>query len=126
MEEKKIIMSALPKTWIFDLDGTILKHNGYKLDGVDTLLPRAKEFLDGIPEEDMVIFITSRKRELKELTEDFLKKEKIRYQSIIYDAPYGERVLVNDKKPSGLSMAYAVNVNRDCFMEEQFEINDEL
>jgi len=23
-------LSSLPKTWIIDLDGTILKHNGYK------------------------------------------------------------------------------------------------
>ena len=40
--EKQLILSTLPKTWIFDLDGTILKHNGYKIDGEDTLLPGVK------------------------------------------------------------------------------------
>ncbi len=30
---EKLILSTLPKTWIFDLDGTLLRHNGYKLDG---------------------------------------------------------------------------------------------
>ena len=34
---KTLILSTLPKTWIFDLDGTLLKHNGYKSDGIDTL-----------------------------------------------------------------------------------------
>ena len=28
-----MILSTLPKTWVFDLDGTLLKHNGYKLYG---------------------------------------------------------------------------------------------
>ena len=37
--EKKLILSTLPKTWIFDLDGTIVRHNGYKLDGFLYSLP---------------------------------------------------------------------------------------
>ena len=41
---KSIEVSALPKTWIMDIDGTICKHNGYKIDGHDTLLPGAKDF----------------------------------------------------------------------------------
>lgn len=126
MEENTIEVSALPKTWIFDLDGTIVKHNGYKLDGIDALLPGAREFLDKIPEDDMVIFITSREEQFRTMTEDFLKKENIRYHSIIFGSPYGERILVNDKKPSGLPMAYAVNAERNHFMEKQFVINSEL
>ena len=35
-------LSKLPHTWILDLDGTIVKHNGYKLDGKDSLLEGAK------------------------------------------------------------------------------------
>ena len=38
----EIVMSTLPKTWILDLDGTVVKHNGYKIDGEDTLLSGAK------------------------------------------------------------------------------------
>ena len=37
-------LSTLPKTWIFDIDGTIVKHNGYKFDGFDTLLDGVKDF----------------------------------------------------------------------------------
>ena len=44
---KNIVVSALGKTWILDIDGTVCKHNGYKLDGHDTLLPGAKQFFEG-------------------------------------------------------------------------------
>ena len=37
-----IKLSPLNKTWIFDIDGTVCKHNGYKLDGYDTILPGVK------------------------------------------------------------------------------------
>ena len=49
--EQELILSTLPKTWIFDLDGTLLKHNGYKLDGKDTLLDGVKEYLEELPKE---------------------------------------------------------------------------
>ncbi len=41
---EKLILSTLPKAWIFDLDGTILKHNGYKMDGKDTILAGVASF----------------------------------------------------------------------------------
>lgn len=106
-------MSALPKTWILDLDGTIVKHNGYKIDGIDTLLPGAKELLSQIKVEDCVIFITSREEQYRDITERFLHDNEIRYNYIIFGAPYGERILINDNKPSGLKMAYAIDLDRD-------------
>lgn len=123
---KKIIISSLGKTWILDLDGTIVKHNGYKIDGKDTLLDGAKEFLNSIPNNDMIIFITSRAKKCQKDTEDFLKKEGIRYHHIIYEAPYGERILLNDRKPSGLPMAIALNSERDKFIGDIFEIDKSL
>lgn len=115
---EKIIVSALPKTWILDLDGTIVKHNGYKDNGTDTFLDGAEEFLSGIAKEDMIVFLTSRTDREKELTEAFLDAHHIRYDAVIYNAPYGERILINDKKPSGLRTAIAVNTQRDVFLEE--------
>ena len=56
-----IDLSSLGHTWILDLDGTIVKHNGYKTDGYDTFLPGAEKFLQSIPEGDMVLFLTSSK-----------------------------------------------------------------
>ncbi|MGO5315370.1 hypothetical protein ACTQ1O_13360 [Bilifractor sp. LCP21S3_A7] len=110
---EEMIMSTLPKTWILDLDGTIVKHNGYKIDGIDTMLSGAREFIDSIPADDMIIFLTSRTDEYRELTIDFLRINNIRYNEIIFNVPYGERILVNDRKPSGLDMSVAVNVDRD-------------
>lgn len=108
-------LSTLPKSWIFDLDGTILKHNGYILDGIDTLLPGAKEYIDSIPEEDKIIIFTSRKDEYRQMTIDFLKENQIRFDEILFHMPMGERIVVNDRKPSGLDMAVAVNLDRDEF-----------
>ena len=119
-------VSPLGKTWIFDLDGTLVKHNGYKLDGKDTWLPGAKEFLDKIPDKDKIIIITSRKEEQRGLTEAFLEENGIYVDSIIYNAPYGERILVNDTKPSGLQTAVAVNTERDVFMDDKFFVDKYL
>lgn len=110
-----LILSTLPKTWIFDLDGTLLKHNGYKIDGTDTLFQEAKEYLDGIPSEDKIIIVTSRTEEYRKMTLDFLKENGIRYDAILFDMPMGERIVVNDRKPSGLDMAVAMNIDRDKF-----------
>lgn len=113
--EEKLILSTLPKSWIFDLDGTILKHNGYKLDGKDTLLQGAKEYLDALPEEDKIIILTSRIEAYREITIDFLSDADIRYDEILFNMPMGERIVVNDRKPSGIDMAVAVNMERNKF-----------
>lgn len=117
--EEKLVLSTLPKTWIFDLDGTIVKHNGYKLDGKDTLLAGAKEYLSAIPQEDRIIIFTSRTREYEEETLRFLQENGIRYDSILFEMPMGERIVVNDRKPSGIAMAVAVNLDRDVFQAPQ-------
>lgn len=108
-------LSTLPKTWIFDLDGTIVKHNGYILDGTDTLLDGAKEYLESIPKEDTILIFTSRTEEYRQITLDFLREHEIRFDEILFHMPMGERIVVNDRKPSGLDMAIAVNVNRNEF-----------
>ncbi|MBP3805778.1 MAG: hypothetical protein J6I76_18165 [Oribacterium sp.] len=108
-----MVLSTLTKTWIFDLDGTLVKHNGYKIDGHDTLLPGAKEYVDDIPSEDKILILTSRTDEYKNMTMDFLKKNEIRYDEILFNMPMGERIVVNDRKPSGIDMAVAINVDRD-------------
>lgn len=124
MQSHVITMSTLGKTWILDLDGTIVKHNGYKTDGYDTLLPGAKEYIDNLPAEDRVVILTSRTEEYRQSTLKFLSENNIRYDEIIFNMPYGERIVVNDRKPSGLDMAYAFNLDRDSF--ELPEIKREL
>ena len=121
-----IFVSPLGKTWILDLDGTVVKHNGYKLDGEDTFLLGAKDFLQQIPLSDKILFLTSRSESLAGQTEDFLRGHGIRYDMIVYGLPYGERILINDRKPSGLPTAIAVNTDRDHFMEAVFEEDETL
>ena len=125
MKEQKITLSPLGHTWIFDLDGTLVKHNGYK-EGGEELLPGAKELLDRIPAGDMVIILTARKEEVRGQTEGFLREHGIRYDKIIFGAPYGERIVVNDRKPSGLNMSVAVNIDRDDISILTFDIDEEL
>lgn len=115
MRQNSLVLSTLAKTWIFDLDGTIVKHNGYKIDGRDSLLPGAREYLKNLPPEDKIIFLTSREEKYKEATVRFLSDNGIRYDGILFDMPVGERIVVNDRKPSGIEMAVALNMGRDCF-----------
>ena len=121
-----IKVSPLGKTWILDIDGTIVKHNGYKIDGFDTFLPGAEDFLKAIPKDDKIIFLTSRTKEYKEVTQTFLKENQIRFDMIIYGLPYGERILINDKKPSGLRTSLAFNTDRDVFLECDFVVDENL
>lgn len=120
----ELVLSHLGHTWILDLDGTILKHNGYLIDGKDSFLPGARDFLRSIPEKDMVIFISSRKKCYKKQSVEFLKENGIRYDYMIFEAPYGERIVINDKKPSGLVTAQAVSINRNGNFDFTF-IEDE-
>lgn len=124
--EDKLILSSLGHTWILDLDGTIVKHNGYKIDGEDTFLDGAEVFLKSLPEQDKIIFLTSREEKLKERTEGFLREHGIRFDCILYGMPYGERILFNDCKPSGLKMGIAVNMARDIFRKPELMIDENL
>lgn len=111
----KFNLSSLPKTWFIDLDGTVLKHNLEYRTKQDVLLPGAKEFWKGnIKKEDTVILVTNRVSKSRKKMEVFLKKSGLRFNLLITDLPNGERVCINDIKPStGLKTAVAVNVVRD-------------
>ena len=116
LKENTLRLSPLNKTWIFDFDGTLVEHNGYK-NGTDKFLPGAKEFLQSIPQDDFVIIMTAREKEAKGITEDFLKKHNIRYNEILFEMPMVERILFNDNKPSGLKCAYALTPERNEGLE---------
>lgn len=124
--KNKYFLSPLGKTWIFDLDGTILKHNGYKIDGKDSFLDGALEFLIQIPIDDMIIILTARTNDISEETIAFLTSNNVRYDHIIFNAPHGERVLINDSKPSGLPTAVSINTQRDEFLNCEFIIDPKL
>lgn len=126
MDSNELVLSPLGHTWIFDIDGTIAKHNGYKIDGGDTLLPGVKDFFLQIPEEDCIVFLTSRTDDYRQLTIDFLKENHLRYNHIIFNVPYGERILINDDKPSGLPCSVALRGKRDSVVFPQIVIDKEM
>ena len=119
-------LSTLSKTWIFDVDGTLVKHNGYKIDGYDTLLEGVKEFFEKISPDDKVVLLTARESEYLDDLKEFLCKNNIRYDYLLTDMPMGERILVNDNKPSGLQCAYAINKDRDDKLNITYTINEDL
>lgn len=121
----RLTLSILPKTWLIDIDGTIFKHNGH-LAGKEEVIEEAKKFIGRIPESDFIILLTSRSSEFKQSTETELKKWGIRFNQVVYGLPVGERVLINDKKPRGLSTAVAVNVERDKFTPIIIDYSSEL
>ena len=126
LQDETCRVSCLGKTWVLDLDGTLVKHNGYKTDGHDTLLDGIDTLLSQIKEEDMVIIVTARDRKYAAQTEGFLTGNGIRYNHIIYNAPYGERILINDRKPSGLPMSVAIDTDRDRACWVRFEVDEGL
>ncbi len=106
-------LSSLSHTGIIDLDGTIVKHNGHKQGG-DELLHGVLEFFLSIPSNDIIILLTAREEQYSNITTEFLIRNGIRFNQIIFGMPTGERILINDLKPSGLQTAYAFNVERDA------------
>ena len=118
--------SPLNKTWIFDIDGSIVKHNGYKIDGYDSLLEGVSEFFSKISQEDKIIMLTARKGEELENLKAFFKENHIRFDYILTDMPLGERILINDEKPSGLKTAFAITKKRDSALNIAYKINESL
>jgi hypothetical protein len=111
---KNLKLSLLPKTWFIDIDGVILSHNGH-LVNKQSLIKNIDYFFKQIPNDDLVILITAREKKYKKITEETLKKNRVRFNMIIYGVPVGERILINDQKPGGLKTAIAINTIRDKF-----------
>ncbi|MEY3200946.1 MAG: hypothetical protein RIR70_496 [Pseudomonadota bacterium] len=106
-------MSTLPHTWLIDLDGTVLAHNGH-LNGGDSVLPGVLEFWTKIPEQDVIILLSARHERYREHTLAFLSAQGLRFDGALFGLPTGERILINDRKNSGLPTALAVNLARDA------------
>ena len=121
----KLELTNLGHTWLLDIDGTLLKHNGYKT-GDEVVLDGVKDFFKSVRDEDKVILLTARPEDVREETEKFLREAGIRYDHIVFGLPTGERILVNDDKPSGRCMGYAVNKKRDEALKVDCFINPKL
>lgn len=119
-------LSNLPKTWLIDIDGTLLFHNGHKTQGGDRLLGGVRKFFATIAPSDKIILLTARNKSEIPALEAFLARENLHYDEIIADLPAGERILINDTKPSGLKTAYAISKARNTPLEITFRIDENL
>ena len=115
----------MPITWIFDLDGTIVSHNGH-LDVREELLPGVKEFWERLPAHYFVLILSTQSSAYVQQTKAFLAANQIRYDQILFDLPTGERIVINDGKPSGLKTAFAVNTSRDGGLDFRVNIDRDL
>lgn len=122
---KTLTLSALPKTWLIDIDGTLVRHNGY-LHGKDELLGGVREFFASLPKDDIVILLTARRAQDLPSLREFLAQNGVHYNQILTDLPVGERILLNDTKPSGLKTAFAVNKARDAALTLEVVIDKNL
>lgn len=108
-----LTLSPLPHTWFIDVDGVIMRHNGHK-DGTDELLPGAHAFWDQIPANDLIVLVTARQSEEVDALLRALNTAGLRHDRILAGLPVGERIVINDRKPSGLQTSIAVNLERDA------------
>ena len=106
-------LSNLQKTWIIDIDGTIFPHNGYLSGELEKPLEGVERFFKNLKPGNFIILLTSRSQNYRISTEKSLAMAGIEYDLLLMDMPTGERILINDAKPSGLVTAISICINRD-------------
>lgn len=119
-----LTLSPLPKSWIFDLDGTLVVHNGY-LNGGDILLPGVAELFARIGPQDQIVLLSARPESARDASLAFLAQAGLRIDHALFGLPIGERLLFNDRKPDGLTTAYAVNQTRNGPLDFDFSVDGE-
>lgn len=109
-------------TIFLDIDGTLLKHHG----SLTSILLKEPVLLEGVLEKlnkwegegFNIILTTGRKESQRALTEAQLEKLGIFYDHLLMGIGGGPRYLINDRHPSGQTMAYAFNIQRNGGLED--------
>jgi hypothetical protein len=106
-------LSTLPHTWLIDVDGVLVPHNGH-LRGNEALLPGVRDLWASIPAGDSIVLLSARGEEHRAATLSLMAAHGLRVDRTLFGLPTGERILINDTKPGGLRTALAVNLARDA------------
>jgi hypothetical protein len=109
----RLCLSPLPHLWLIDIDGTVVIHNGH-LGGQDSLLAGVAAFWKHIPPGDTIVLLSARQDAWREPTLAWFGAQGLRFDQALFGLPTGERILINDKKDSGLETALAVNLARNA------------
>lgn len=125
----------IPKTWLLDVDGTLLNFHG-TLDSIIRLgsseLPGVREFVDAIHGRgDRLILMTGRPESMRSITEKQLLEAGIAWHQLIMDVGIGVRILVNDmRKDDDRPTAAAINLQRNkgvlSILDMMKELNAEV
>ncbi len=110
------------KTIICDIDGCIAHHNGeigYLHQGDMHILPGVKStFKKWDINGNNIILLTGRRESVRSDTERQLSNAGIFYDQLIMGVKNWPRVIINDRKVGSSNFtAYAVNLERNCGME---------
>lgn len=99
----------MPQTIFCDIDGTVVDHSDQT-----KLLPGVKEqFKKWVHEECMIILTTGRKESLRDSTVAMLAQHGLPYDLLIMGLPRGERIVINDRKPTGEATVGCYNPYRN-------------
>ena len=119
-------LSNLPKTWFLDVDGTIVEHNTQFSGETIEFLPNVEDFLVKLGNNDSIVLTSARKFDNIEFIANYIEKiSPAKVVKVIEEIGVGERILVNDEKPSGLKTAYSLNVKRNNGFDIPFFMLDE-
>lgn len=110
------------KTVFCDLDGCVFQHHGHLgaiLSNPCVLLPGVREVFKEWGHKGYTIIITTGRTEsMRELTEKQMRKAGLFWHHLIMDLPRGQRVVINDNKPSeGIRTAECINLIRNVGMK---------
>ena len=102
-----------PKTIIIDVDGVIFQHGNWWADTPS--LPGIKEaFHEWERKGYCIVIMTARPECMRPELEERLKKNHLFWNHLVMGVSSGERVVINDAKPSGrCASAHAVERNGD-------------
>lgn len=110
---------AKPKTFFIDIDGVIFEHlesgawNQWQC-RLPAVLSGVSEFFDEIEAKSaIIILVTARKESERARLVDLLAQHGVFYDQLIMGVSSGERVLINDAKPSGEKSCFAIEVKRN-------------
>lgn len=109
------------KTIFCDIDGTIFLHrtNLHTMVSLNPeLLPGVMDkFLEWREKDYYIVLTTARPEGSRTITQIQLDRYGVFYDQLIMGLPSGPRVLINDKKPSGMITAEAICVDRNIGIE---------
>jgi uncharacterized HAD superfamily protein len=108
----------MKKTLFIDIDGTLVRHKG----NLSNVYLEEPELLPGVIDKlnkwnadgHKIILTTGRPESMRKITNEQLEKFGIFYDQLIMGLTRGERIVINDKKPSlDITTASAIQVNRN-------------